>query len=319
MARVDRLSMAAGAAGVGLAVAAGIGLSLVTGSSPSVPAPSVPSTAALPATTSAGPAPTTPPTPTVPTSSTVTTPPPTATVPVDNGASAAPSWLGTRVLPTDSAGHAAAVVTPPELVDRRIVTVDVLPPPADGAFHSSVSAVSAAVAARSSWTSACPVKLADLRYVTVVFRGFDGRAHTGELLVNRAVAAGAVKIFQQLFAADFPIERMVVATKAEVDAPPTGDGNTTGSYACRPVARGTTWSEHAYGRAIDVNPFQNPYVKGDVVLPELATAYADRTRVRPGMILPGSVVVKAFAGNGFSWGGDYRSLKDWMHFSTTGR
>lgn len=314
MARVDRLSLLAGAGGVGLAVAAGIGLSLLTGGPAPSPTPSAGTPTALPSTTLT-------PTPTVPTSTpptvTVSTPP-TATTPADNGATAAPAWLGTRVLPTDSAGHAAAVVTPPELVDRRIVTVDVLPPPADGLFHSTVAPVDAAVAARSSWTSRCPVKLTDLRYVTVVFRGFDGRAHTGELLVNRTVAAGAVKAFEQLFAAGFPIERMVVASKAEVDAPPTGDGNTTGSYACRPVARGTSWSEHAYGRAIDVNPFQNPYVKGDVVLPELATAYADRSRVLPGMILPGSAVVKAFAANGFSWGGDYRSLKDWMHFSTTG-
>lgn len=317
MARVDRLSLLAGAGGVGLAVAAGIGLSLLTGSSPSPsPTPSASTPVALPSatltpTTTAPTVPTTPPT-------AATSTPPTATTPADNGATAAPAWLGTRVLPTDSAGHAAAVLTPPELVDRRIVTVDALPPPADGAWHSTVAPVSAAVAARSSWTSRCPVKLTDLRYVTVTFRGFDGRAHTGELLVNRSAAAGAVKAFEQLFAAGFPIERMVVASKAEVDAPPTGDGNTTGSYACRPVARGTSWSEHAYGRAIDVNPFQNPYLKGDVVLPELATAYGDRARVLPGMILPGSTAVKAFAANGFSWGGDYRSLKDWMHFSTTG-
>jgi hypothetical protein len=319
MARVDRMSLAAGALGVTLAVAAGVGLSLLTGGTPSSPAPSRSTPAALPSTvlTPTTTAPTTP--PASATSLPTTVPPSTPATPADGGATAAPSWLGTRVLPTDSAGHAAATLTPPELVDRRIVTVDVLPPPSDGAFHSSVAAVSAAVAARSSWTSACPVKLSDLRYVTVVFRGFDGRAHTGELLVNRSAAAGAVQAFGRLFAAGFPIERMVIATRAEVDAPPTGDGNTTGSYACRPVARGTSWSEHAYGRAIDVNPFQNPYIKGDAVLPELATAYTDRARVLPGMILPGSAVVKAFAVNGFSWGGDYRSLKDWMHFSTTGR
>jgi hypothetical protein len=78
------------------------------------------------------------------------------------------------------------------------------------------------------------------------------------------------------------------------------------------------WSQHAYGLAVDVNPFQNPYHRGDVVLPELATSYLDRGNVRPGMIRPDGPVVRAFASVGWKWGGDYRSLKDFMHFSANG-
>ena len=69
---------------------------------------------------------------------------------------------------------------------------------------------------------------------------------------------------------------------------------------------------------VDINPFHNPYLKGDLVLPELASAYIDRTDVRPGMIQPGDVVVEAFAAIGWAWGGDWNSLKDWMHFSASG-
>ena len=76
---------------------------------------------------------------------------------------------------------------------------------------------------------------------------------------------------------------------------------------------------HAYGLAIDVNTFHNPYVKGDLVLPELATAYLDRSNVRPGMILPGDAVVEAFAAMGWEWGGEWNTLKDYMHFSENGR
>jgi hypothetical protein len=243
-------------------------------------------------------------------------PSPTATRIGD--ATAAPRWLGTRILPVGPSGFAAAQDTPPELRNRSIITVDDLPPPPDGRFHATVRAVPASVLARSSWTKDCPVPAADLRYLTVSFRGFDGRAHTGELLVNERAADGLVKVFGQLFAADFPIERIRISTAAELNAPPTGDGNTTEAFACRPVRGQTAWSQHAYGLAVDVNPFQNPYHKGQVVLPQLATAYLDRAKVRPGMVQPGGPARRAFSAIGWQWGGDYRSLKDYMHFSATG-
>jgi hypothetical protein len=233
-------------------------------------------------------------------------------------ATAAPDWLGTRVLPVGSDGFAAARSTPPELRRRSIITVDELPPPADGAFHATIQAVPADVLARSSWSRACPVKSADLRYVTVGFRGFDARAHTGELLVHKSAARGLVTVFARLFAEGYPIERMRITSAAELTAPPTGDGNTTDAYACRPVRGSTVWSQHAYGLAVDVNPFLNPYHKGKIVLPELATSYLDRADVRRGMILPNGPVVRAFAAIGWKWGGDYHSLKDFMHFSATG-
>jgi hypothetical protein len=234
-------------------------------------------------------------------------------------ATPAPSWLGTRVLPTGANGFAQAQDTPRQLRDRSLITVDELPPPADGRFHASVSAVPASVLARSTWTSACPVTVAQLRYVKVSFRGFDGRAHTGELLVNRLVAARLVEVFRRLFAAGFPIERMHITSVAERDAPPTGDGNTTSAFVCRPVRAWTTWSQHAYGMAVDLDPFQNPYHKGQVVLPELATSYLDRSDRRPGMVLPGGAAVRAFVAAGWHWGGDYHSVKDYMHFSATGQ
>jgi hypothetical protein len=158
----------------------------------------------------------------------------------------------------------------------------------------------------------------DLRYVTVAFHGFDGRPHTGELLLHVSVAAKVAAAFRDLWVAGFPIERMRVTSIAERDAPATGDGNTTGAFVCRPARGLARWSAHAYGLAVDVDPFQNPYRSGDRVLPELASAYLDRDHVRPGMIRPGDAVVAAFARIGFTWGGTWRSPVDLQHFSATG-
>ncbi|MGH3442197.1 MAG: M15 family metallopeptidase, partial [Nitriliruptorales bacterium] len=232
---------------------------------------------------------------------------------------ARPDWLGTRVLPTTSDGFGEVPLTPEELRDRRLATVDLLPPPESDEFATTVGAVPDDVIARSTWFADCPVTLDDLRYVTVSFWGFDERHHTGELLVNASAAEDLVEVFRRLHGARFPIEEMRVVAPEELDAPPTGDGNNTTAFVCRPSVGSSSWSEHAYGLALDVNPFHNPYLKGEIVLPELAPAYTDRDWERPGMILSGDAVTEAFAAIGWEWGGNWHSAKDWMHFSLSGR
>lgn len=267
---------------------------------------------ATPTTSSPSSVPSSVPAPTTPSSAATATPD-------TNGATPAPSWLGTRVLPLGPDGFGVVRATPPELRNRRIITRDVLPAPTNGRFLSRITTVPAEVAKRSTWSTACPVDLADLRYVTVSFVGFDGRAHTGELLLNRTVAANVVTAFHTLYSVGWPIEEMRITSPADLTAPPTGDGNDTSAFACRPVRGSTSWSQHAYGLAIDVNPFHNPYIDGATVLPELAKFYTDRKRGLPGMNTPGSPPVQAFRAIGWGWGGDYSSKKDWMHFSSTGK
>jgi hypothetical protein len=231
-----------------------------------------------------------------------------------------PDWLGLRPLPLRPDGLGQIEPTPPELVDRQFATIDVLPPPPSDVFVSSIQAVPADVVARSTWTPACPVALKDLRYVQVSFYGFDGKFHTGELLIHEAAAAKIVEVFRKLQAARFPIEEMQIPDPALSNAAPTGDGNDTVAFACRPVVTTTqTWSQHAFGLAIDINPFHNPYVKNDIVIPELASAYKARGNVRPGMIEPNDVVVKAFKSVGWTWGGTWSSLRDFQHFSANGK
>jgi hypothetical protein len=208
--------------------------------------------------------------------------------------------------------------TPPELVDRQLPTVDRLDPPKSGSFESTINPVSPQVLARSTWQPGCPVPANKLRYLTMSFHGFDGRVHTGEMLVNADVAQTVVGIFAQLFAANFPIEEMRVTAAPELNLPPTGDGNNTNAFVCRQTPGQTHWSAHAYGLAIDLNPFHNPYILGDLVVPELASSYLERNRVRPGMALAGTPAVTAFEAVGWTWGGRWSAPVDFMHFSATG-
>lgn len=250
----------------------------------------------------------------------------TAPAPSQSAAPPAPSpspvWVvGASPLPLRPDGFGQVLETPEVLRDRRMTAPDTLPLPADGRFASTIAPVSDAIRQRmgESWSPACPIGLDQLRYLTVSFRGFDGTAHTGEIVVNAAVADDVVAVFRRLFAVDFPIEEMRLPTTADLNAPPTGDGNNTASYVCRAARGQKSWSQHAYGLAVDINPFHNPLVKRDLVVPELASAYADRSDVRPGMHLPGGPAVEAFAAVGWEWGGTWRSSKDYMHFSQNGR
>ncbi len=234
-----------------------------------------------------------------------------------------PDWLGTRDLtPTDPAlgPVATGLSTPPELRDRRFATIDRLPPPPPGAdFAATIEPVPTAILAESTWHEGCPVGSDELAYLTVAFWGFDDRQHTGDLIVNASVADDIVSVFERLWAARYPIEEIRVTTAADLAAAPTGDGNVTAGFVCRATRGSSTWSEHAKGLAVDVNPFLNPYRRGDVVLPELAAHYLDRSLGAPGQIRPGDVVTEAFAAIGWEWGGDWSTLVDYQHFALENR
>ncbi len=253
----------------------------------------------------------------VPPTTVTSTPLTTTTTAVAPLAAPRPDWLGTRVLPVGPDGFAAAQPTPPELVDRRLETPDHLPGPATEEFRAEVAEVPDDVLARSTWRPECPAPRDELRWVLLTFWGFDGDVHTGELLLRADAVDAVVAGFARLHERRFPIEEMRVVDSSELDLPPTGDGNNTTAFVCRPSRGSGTWSEHAQGRAVDINPFHNPYVKGEVVLPELATAYVDRGDLRPGMLVLDDVT--GFTAADWEWGALWRSLLDFMHLSANGR
>lgn len=186
-------------------------------------------------------------------------------------------------------------------------------------FASSVSSVRSELVTES-WRSGCPVPLRHLRLVTLRHWTFDRSIREGTLIVHRDSVAAIRRVFRTLFEARFPIERMELVDRYGADDDRSMAANNTSAFNCRRVTDSTTrWSQHAYGRAIDINPVQNPYVASATdVRPPAGRAYLNRVDVRPGMIVRGDVVVRAFAAVGWSWGGDFRSAKDPQHFSGRG-
>ena len=177
---------------------------------------------------------------------------------------------------------------------------------------------------RFSHRAGCPVALTDLRYLRVTHVGFGGAARTGELVVHRDVADDVADVFAALYAARWPVARMRLVDAYRGDDDRSMAANNTSAYNCRRVAGSSSWSEHAYGRAIDVNPVQNPYVQAGSVDPPAGQRYADLDRsagaaVPRGVLRAGDVAVRAFAAAGWEWGGNWTSSKDYKHFSLSGR
>jgi hypothetical protein len=196
-------------------------------------------------------------------------------------------------------------------------------------FHASSEPlprpVQSQLKAEGFWRSGCPVALSGLRLVTVSHWGFDGRAHTGQLVVNARVAGPLAGVFRRLYGLRFPIRHMTLADMYGPTRDRPRDGDVTGSFDCRhavpsPCTGGSgtgTWSMHAFGLAVDVNPVENPYVGCGQSRDPTARRFFDRSRHRRGMVTRRAIA--AFHAIGWGWGGSWAgSTKDYMHFSSNG-
>jgi len=155
--------------------------------------------------------------------------------------------------------------------------------------------------------------------LTLSHIGFDGHVHTGQLVIHADWVTDVTEVFRSLFEAGFPIERIEPMTVYGANDDVAMAANNSSGFNCRNVAGTNRWSEHAYGRAIDISPLVNPWVRGSQVEPPGGQAYLDRDQSVPGLIVSGDVVVDSFAAIGWGWGGYWSSSKDYMHFSSTGR
>ncbi|KTC65065.1 Uncharacterized protein conserved in bacteria (plasmid) [Legionella adelaidensis] len=166
-----------------------------------------------------------------------------------------------------------------------------------------------------TWKPSCPISLSDLREVYVPFWGFDNKKHRGVLIVNKELAEEVVDIFTAIYEAKFPISRMEMIEEYKGNDEKSMAANNTSSFNCRErTSKRGEYSQHSYGRAIDINPLLNPYVSQNGVLPVEALQYANRRQNFPGKIDKKSIVYKVFTQYGWDWGGNWHNLKDYQHF-----
>ena len=221
-------------------------------------------------------------------------------------------------VPAPSATASPSSAAPPRSTTTAAPRVTATTAPAPPFAHSVATVTAEDLG--GSWRPGmgCPAP-EQLRAVSVSHWGYDGGVHTGTVVVSAAQVDRVVAALRAVYAARFPIERMTPVSAYGGDDEASMRANNTSAFNCRYVAGTTTLSEHGLGQAIDINPLVNPYVKGSSVDPPEGARYADRNRTDTGMIHAGDAVVKAFAAQGWKWGGYWSGGKDYQHFSAGGR
>ena len=169
-----------------------------------------------------------------------------------------------------------------------------------------------------SFKKDCTVPLDELRYLQVLYVDFDGAAQSGELICNKAIATDLLVIFFELYQAGYPIDKIRLVDEYQADDTISITDNNTSCFNFRVVDGTTSLSKHALGLAIDINPFFNPYVTypngGIRISPIGSEPYADRSADFPHKIDKDDLAFKLFTEHGFTWGGDWKTLKDYQHF-----
>ncbi len=172
--------------------------------------------------------------------------------------------------------------------------------------------------AGKSYKEDCTVPREDLCYLRISCVGADGSPYVGEMVAAADLAEDLLDIFRQLYEAGYPIERMQLIDDYDASDQASMEANNTTCFNFRQIAGSTKLSNHSLGRAVDINPLYNPYVKktanGTIYDPPVAEAYADRDKDFPYKIDHDDLCYQLFTAHGFTWGGDWNSVKDYQHF-----
>ncbi len=155
------------------------------------------------------------------------------------------------------------------------------------------------------------------KIIDLLYYSFDGKIHKGQLVIDKRLVKDIREVFRVAFENRFPITSVIPISHDRFynDGKWNEDdqsmlSNNTSAFNYRTVTGGKSLSKHAYGFAIDINPVQNPYIKGGIVLPPGAVYDTHK----PGTLAQDSPVVRTFIRLGWTWGGNWESLKDYQHF-----
>lgn len=172
----------------------------------------------------------------------------------------------------------------------------------------------------NSYREGCPVGLTDLRYVILTYKDFDGKDQKGEIIVHKDVADEVAGIFEALYDIGYPIRQMRLVSDFGGNDWQSIEADNTSAFNCRNATGSKKWSRHSYGKAIDINPIENPYVfrsgrsSHKASAPYVKRAHRQKTSADKALLLPNDKVVKLFKQHGWQWGGEFRGEKDYQHF-----
>ena len=175
--------------------------------------------------------------------------------------------------------------------------------------------------AGNSWHQGCPVSIKNLRYLRMTYLNFEGEEGIGELIVHRDIAEDMVSILRELYEQGYPIKQMRLVSDFDGNDWKSIEADNTSAFNCRKATGSKKWSRHSYGKAIDINPIENPYISRKGKISHKASLkYRKRvhkrdTPVDKAVLLKNDEATKLFKAYGFKWGGDWRYTKDYQHFS----
>jgi len=172
-----------------------------------------------------------------------------------------------------------------------------------------------------SWKKGCPVPLQDLRYLRLEYLDFKGQTREGEMIVHKAVASEVVNIFNELYSIGYPIHKMKLVSSYKANDWQSIEADNTSAFNCRNATGSKKWSKHSYGKAIDLNSIENPYISHSGRITHKASLkYRQRvhkkdTSADRAILLKHDKATQIFKKHGWKWGGDWSGVKDYQHFS----
>ncbi len=209
---------------------------------------------------------------------------------------------------TEENPNGEILLTDAEVAAQRVVY-------AEGFYYEPISAAVKERIYGKSYKEDCTVPYADLRYMQVLYVDFNNETQTGELVCNQLLAQDFVEIFEELYRNSYQIEKIRLVDEYDADDRASMTDNNTSVFNFRLVSGTKHLSKHAYGAAIDINPFYNPYCEPDgYVSPPGSEIYADRSADFPHKIDENDLCYKLFTEHGFVWGGVWKNTTDYQHF-----
>ena len=192
-------------------------------------------------------------------------------------------------------------------------------------YQSSISKITPQIKKRmiqgNSWRKGCPVGLNDLRYLRMTHIDFRGKDVVGEIIVHKDVSVEVTKIFKSLYTIGYPVKKMRLVSDYKGNDWQSIEADNTSAFNCRNATGSKKWSKHSYGKAIDINPIENPYIARSGRISHKASlkyrkrVHKNSTSADKAVLLKKDKATKIFKKYGWKWGGDWSSVKDYQHFS----